>query len=156
MKPTQKYDPYLSPSPYDVLGLRSGLKATTREIGAAYNKLKNEARKIKDTNERASRIKNLDDARSQLLKPDDRVLLDFFLLSEDIFKDLCVGYGDTLTPGTLDTGEVLGQLSAPRRPDDLMPPLDDLTAPQDAIEPLDLNEEYSAQPARLPLLLPAL
>jgi hypothetical protein len=156
MKPSKQYDPYVSPTPYEVLGIEKCLKATTREIGAAYNKLKNEARKIKDTNERAQRIKDLDDARGQLLKPDDRVLLDFFLLSEDIFKDLCVGFGDALTPGTLDTGEVLGQLSAPRRPDDLMPPLDELTAPLDAVESLELFEEYSAPPVRLSLRLPAI
>src|SRR4051812_25663617 len=113
MKVHAIYDPYLSPSPYEILGIRAGLKATARDIGAAWTQRKNEARKIKDTNERAQRIKDLDNAKARLLKPDDRVLLDFFLLGEEIFKDLCVGFGDKLTPGAIDTQEVLGQMSAP-------------------------------------------
>lgn len=123
MSVNDQYDPYRKPSPYDVLGLSQGLEANAKDIGKAYNDEKLKAsRNIKDTGERARRIADLDKAKKQLLKPDDRVLLDFFGLSGHIFVELCehVALRLAAAPPT-PTSDLLG-ISRTERPfDDLLP-----------------------------------
>lgn len=122
MAVSDKYDPYRHPTPYDVLEIREGLRADAKEIGKAYNRQRQEARRIKDISERAQRMKDLDRARDELLRPDDRVLLDFFGLSDKLFPELCLQFGRRLaSEKPLRTAEFLGGLSADRPYDDLVP-----------------------------------
>src|SRR5207247_2176437 len=116
-----KYNPYEQPTAYEVLGLKEGPKATLEDIARAYNEHKRKARLIKDTKERAARLVELDRARDRLLRPDDRVLLDFFLLSDDLFADLCCRYAQQLSEVDLPVAEVIAALHGGWPYDDLVP-----------------------------------
>ncbi len=119
------HDPFHRPSPYDVLEIQNGLKASAKDIGRAYNKLKRKARQLKDVKERAARMEALDLAKEQLQRPENRVLIDFFLLGEDLFADLCNAFGDQLSERDPPTNKALGKLMRGGRHDDLLPhPLD--------------------------------
>ncbi|OHB83161.1 MAG: hypothetical protein A2V98_05750 [Planctomycetes bacterium RBG_16_64_12] len=119
--PEGNYDPYSRPTPYEILGVPSGLCATAREIGRAYNKEKRKARHIADLKERAARMEKLDRAKEQLQRPENRVLVDFFLLGNDLFADLCMRFGQKLTGAEPPTQKALGALLSEHRHDDLVP-----------------------------------
>jgi hypothetical protein len=148
MPASDKYDPYRKPTPYDVLGLKEGLAVNAKDIGKAYNDEKKKARLIKDTAERAQRTAALDRARDELLRPDDRVLLDFFSLSSRLFADLCLHCSGKLA-GDLppQTADLLGGLRSERAYDDLAPadlqsleqPFQLTEAPDFHLEPHDLE-----------------
>lgn len=122
MESDPKYNPYHRPTPYDVLGLADGPAAPAREIGRVYNEQLRKARTIRDTGERSRRMDELKSARDRLLRPDDRVLLDFFLLGGDLFAALCTRYADKiLNTVTVSAAEVLGKLYRVRCHDDLLP-----------------------------------
>lgn len=153
MSVSDKYDPYRHPTPYDVLGLKEGLRADAKAIGKAYNKERKEAARINETAERAQRMKDLDRARDELLRPDDRVLLDFFGLSDKLFPDLCLGYTRKLAGDQPPrTAELLGGLRAERPYDDLVP--GDLGALEQPFALTDGPTSYPEPRAeeRLPLL----
>ena len=123
----RNYDPYRTPTPYDILGVKGGIRATAKEIGKAYNKAKKKARLIKDSKERAARMEQLDWAKEQLLRADSRVMIDFFLLSDDLFVDLAVDFGRKLAEAPIPTKEAIGPLMPDRPYDDLVPrPLEQL------------------------------
>lgn len=120
-----EYDPFHRPSPYDVLELKQGTKASAKEIGRAYNNLKKKARRIKDLKERAARMEALDRAKEQLQRPENRVLFDFFMLGGDLFTDLCDSLGARLAKKDLPTERALRGLLQVGQYDDLLPrPLD--------------------------------
>jgi len=146
-----KFNPYRRPTPYDILGLKDGTAATLRDIGRACNDQRKKARTIPDTAERAKRMKELDEAKAQLLRPEDRVLLDFFILGGQVFVELCCRYGQKFPADEkLPVDEVLGPLYPPRRYDDLLP-----EAPEKLVgelRPLDLEFfDEPRDPARLAL-----
>lgn len=144
-------NPYRRPSPYEVLEVKKGPQASANDIGAAYNRARNEARRIKDTKQRAKRMQELEAAKEQLLRPDDRVLFDFFILGGEVFGDLCQSLGEKLADGELWTQKVTGALRATRGFDDLIP-----EHPQKAagafplLEPLEFFDEPT-DPVRLPI-----
>jgi len=115
------YDPYETPTPYETLGLKTGIHATAKEIGKSFNKATRKARHIKDSRERAARIQQLEWAKEQLQRPENRVMVDFFLLSDDLFVDLCVTYGQRLAAARLPTQEAIGPLMSKNKYDDLVP-----------------------------------
>lgn len=115
------YDPFRVPSPYEVIGVNKPLRASAKEIGKAYNKERRAARSIADLKERAARMEALDEAKEQLQRPENRVLVDFFLLGEDVFADLCVAVSGRLAEYPIPTGKVLGSILGKRRYDDLIP-----------------------------------
>ena len=114
-------DPYQTPTPYDVLDIKKGIRATAKEIGKAYNKAQRRAKHIKNSEERAERMQQLDWAKEQLQRPENRVLADFFLLSDDLFADLCVSCGERLAETPLPTDEAIGPLLSASKYDDLVP-----------------------------------
>lgn len=130
-----EYDPFHRPSPYDILEIKNGLKASAKEIGQAYNKLKRKARQLKDVKERAARMEALDRAKEQLQRPENRVLIDFFMLGDDLFADLCDRLGERLSRREIPTRKALGKLLSGGRFDDLLPhPLDQFTREFELIE----------------------
>jgi hypothetical protein len=146
-------DPYQPPTPYDVLGIRNGLRASARDIGKAYNDAKKKARHIKDTKERAARMEELERAKEQLQRPDDRVLVDFFLLGDDVFGDLCIQWAQELGAREIATGQLLGPL-LPKQPyDDLLPrPLEQFVSDYRWLDDLKFHDEPEAAPPRVPLV----
>jgi hypothetical protein len=142
MSANGKYNPYVYPTPYDVLGLKKGLKATAAEIGRSYNDAIRKARRLRDLKERTKRIKELDGAKAQLLKPEDRVLMDFFLLGNDVFVDLCQSYAQKLAGAELPVAKIIGPLYPKRRYDDLVPEaLDKVVSEFPLIETPDFHDE---------------
>jgi hypothetical protein len=152
MSVNRKLDPYRRPTPYEILGLKDGLSATAREIGKAYNDERRKAISIKDTAQRAQRLAELDQARDEVLRPDDKVLLDFFALSNTLFVDLCLHYSNTLTREPLpQTSDLLGGLRHERSYDDLVPAdLNSFAQPFELTETPKFYQEPS-ETARLPL-----
>jgi hypothetical protein len=129
-------DPYAIPTAYDILGLQSGVQATAKEIGKAYNKQKQAAKRIPDTKQRAARLEEIDRAKDQLQRPDQRVLVDFFQLSNDLFGDLASLVSGRLAQGGLYTEKIVGRFLAPRPYDDLLADLRDAELcriPMDAV-----------------------
>lgn len=133
-------NPFKTPTPYDVLGMdiATGLMASAREIGRAHSKEMKKARKLRDTKDKARRNEELDGVRDLLVRPDDRVLVDFFLLSDRVIGDICLTLGRKMTAGALPVEPVLGSLNSDRRYDDLIPekparfeaPLSDVELPE--------------------------
>jgi hypothetical protein len=116
-----QYNPYERPSPYEVLGLREGRGTSVEDVGRAYNEQKRKARLIKDTKERAARQAELDRARDRLLRPDDRVLVDFFALGDDLLPELCCRYAEQMRHEGLPAAELIAGLHEGRPHDDLVP-----------------------------------
>src|SRR4051795_10959017 len=98
-------DPYVKPGPYEILGIKNGARASASDVGRAFNEQTRRARSIRDTSERARKMKALQDAKAQLLKPEDRILIDFFDLGEDLFADLCTSASDKLATEPLEVEE---------------------------------------------------
>ncbi|MGF1581463.1 MAG: hypothetical protein ACFCD0_19225 [Gemmataceae bacterium] len=148
-----KHNPYQRPNSYDILGLNKGLAATAQDIGKAYNNQKREARRIKDTQERAKRMQDLDEAKAELLRPDDRVLLDFFLLGNQVFTDLCAYYAERIAPSDESiTAELLGAQGHNKKFDDLVPsPLRQIFGTIQPVTNLGFYEEPEEQKP-LPIL----
>ncbi len=123
-----KYNPFARPNAYDVLGItKKALHATSKDISKGYNKEKKAARRIKDTKERAKRLEELDAAKERLQRPEDRVMIDFFQLGDDIFAELCVNFGARLASQNLPTDKIIGPLLPKNRYDNLIPsPLEQL------------------------------
>lgn len=150
MAARENYNPYRRPTAYEVLGIENSLYATAREIGGkAYNNQKKKARLIRDTKERARRMRELEEAKNQLLRPEDRILLDFFLLGDRLFEELCDSHGRKLAEKELPTSELLGSLHASRRNDDLVP-----EAPEKAAGTFQLVDDpvFFTEPHALPRL----
>ncbi len=118
---TLRLDPYQEPTAYEMLNIKKGIYATSKEIGKAYNKAQGRAKHIKSSEERAERMAQLEWAKEQLQRPENRVLVDFFLLGDDLFADLCVRCGERLAATPLPTGQVLGELFSANKYDDLVP-----------------------------------
>lgn len=121
MSDTNGFDPFERPTPYEVLGVKKGIRATAKDIGKAYNKQKREARRLSDVKERAARMEALDRAKEQLQRPENRVLVDFFHLGNDVFADLSCDLGKRLGEVQLPTEKVVGPLLPKVRYDNLMP-----------------------------------
>lgn len=150
MESDAKFNPYHRPSSYDVLGLADGPATPTREIGRVYNDQLRKSRTIRDTGERSRRMEELKLARDQLLRPDDRVLLDFFMVGGDLFNALCTRYAREVSATPVAAGEVLRELFPTRRHDDLLP----LTPDALTEEFLSVEVQFFEEPgeaARLPL-----
>ena len=151
MESDPKFNPYHRPTSYDVLGLADGPATPTREIGRVYNDQLRKSRTIRDTGERSRRMDELKFARDRLLRPDDRVLLDFFLLGSDLFAALCTRYAREVSATPVAATEVLCDLYPIRRHDDLVP----ISPESLAEEFLRIKHEFFEEPsetARLPLM----
>jgi hypothetical protein len=146
-----KYNPYQSPTPYEVLGLKQGVAATAREIGKAISDQQKKARRIKDLKERAERLKEIDEAKARLLRPDDRVQIDFFILGNRIFADLCCSFGRKLIDGELNTSKIIGPLYPASKYDNLIPePLEKLSGEFHLVDSPEFYDD-PADRGRLPL-----
>lgn len=147
-------DPFQRPTPYEILGMTNsaGLKSSGREIGRAHGKAKRAARRIKDTSEKAKRNEEIDQARDLLIRPDDRVLVDFFLLGENVVGDICLSVGRRLEKTPLPTKEVMGSLYPKKRYDDLVP--DNLQRFETPLKELSIPEVQESLGAheRIPLI----
>jgi hypothetical protein len=147
-----KYNPYHRPTPYEVLELKQGPGATAKEIGKAVNDQKKKAKRIKDTIERAKRLEELDSAKDRLLRPDDRVLFDFFILGDQVFAEICRGFGRRITGDTLNTDKVVGHLYPSQKYDDLVPEvLDKVPGELKLVESPEFYTALEAERVRLPL-----
>jgi hypothetical protein len=115
--------PFDGKTPYDVLGMEveEGVRAAARQIGKVANKTQRKAKRIKDTKERAKAIEDIEEAKDRLIRPDDRVMVDFFLVSRDVVGDVCKRFGEELVRGTVDTESIIGSYSPRQKYDDLVP-----------------------------------
>ena len=153
---TGSHDPYCSPSAYDVLGIaaESTTSMTSREIGKAYNEQIKKAKRIPDTTERARRIDDLNAARDLLVRPEDRVLIDFFCLGSRMFADICQGYGRRWLARPISTAEILGSVTPAEKFDDLLSDVLSESALRELVElpPPELYEDPHAEQERWPLV----
>jgi hypothetical protein len=148
----EHYDPYQTPTPYDVLGVKKGVRATAKEIGKAYNKSLRKARHLKDSEQRAAKMAELEWAKERLQRPEDRVLVDFFILADDLFADLCVSCGDRLAAAPLPTQEAIGPLLSSQKYDDLVPrPLKQFLGEFQLVDDLAWFDDDDAENPQLPL-----
>lgn len=116
-----EFDPFHSPTPYAVLEIENGLQASAKDIGRAYNTLKRKARSISDVKARAARVEALDRAKEQLQRPENRVLIDFFLLGDALFADLCRALAARLATREMPVRTALRKVIRGGRYDDLLP-----------------------------------
>jgi hypothetical protein len=150
-KPEQ-VDPFGDSTPYDVLGIDKGPSATGRDVTRAYTEAKRKARRISDVKQRAARMKELDRAKEQLQRPGDRVLVDFFMLSEDTFGDLCIRVAKSMTELQMPTDEVLGPLLS-KRYDDLLPASrEQFRREFHLLENMEFFDAADLEEARLPIV----
>ena len=154
-KSLDSYDLYPTPSPYEMLGLDPDEAATTTtaEIVKAHKALVNKAKRgIKDPSERARRMDELNSARDLVLRPDDRVMIDFFALSKNPIAEICCSFAKRWTSEPLSTQEVLGAAINSVVDDLISDALAERSAtPLHALTPPKLLEEPRAKSERLPL-----
>ena len=120
--PLANFNPFSKPNAYDLLELRNGPKTTTVEIGRAYTRHMKRARQIKDFEKRTHRMQQLDLARDQLQKPDDRVLLDFFCEDNQCYDSLAGQIVEQLARQPIPAVDVLSEFRDDADPEELMPP----------------------------------
>lgn len=80
------------------------------------------------------------------------MLVDFFLLGDDLFAELCLHYGQKLAAAELPTQKAIGPLLSKHEYDDLIPrPLDQL-GDFHMVEDLPSYDEIEGERSRLRLI----
>ena len=117
------FTPFDEQTPYEVIGMNvdEGVAATAREIGHAAKKVKRKAQRLKDTKERARRMEAIDAQKDCLIRPDDRVMVDFFLIGRNVLGDVCNRIGDQIRKEDVPTQELIGAFYPHRKYDELIP-----------------------------------
>lgn len=152
MASTMNYDPFQHPTSYEILGVKKGIKATAKEIGKAYNKEKRAVRRISNVKERAARLEALDRAKDQLQRPEDRVLVDFFVLGEDLFGNLATDFSQKLATVELPTDKIIGPLMPKQSYDSLVPKsLKHFLSEFQLVEDPEWHDDIDSEQSRLPI-----
>ena len=123
MFPPEYVNPYKQPGLYDTVGVdsRQGVTLGERRIGLRINEEERKAKRLKSIPDKQARLDAVRIAKEILREPGARVLVDFFVIPDDVVGDVCREWAERLTRGPLPTHEVIASFFPKKRFDDLVP-----------------------------------